>query len=506
MPSVDQLKQRLAQTLKAKDLEAALGALSQLAKEEPQDPTWPRRAAHLYRVRADPMGELAALRRALELQVDRGQVLDAITSCKAILELVPDDERTLETLDLLYLDGSSISGSAPTARSGASAPASAAVAPAASHASAPRRAPIDSGEPAHDAPLDSLRLTNVVPGSRAVQLGDARPGRINEIPIDGAGASDDSSIVDLKLEAWSADRSPDDLAAAQSVCLPASGRAVPGAPVERGATLRAELANIPLFGDLDPASLHTLIRKVRVVSLEAGQVLFRQGDPANSLYVVVDGAVVPIAEGPRRRKLAVLERGEFFGEIGLMTKQPRNATIEALVDSKLLAIDRRVLWTLIEQQPSVAQGVLRFLRVRLIDRQIRTNLFFSAFAHAQRAEVARQFRFLEVDEGSTVIEAGRPPEGLFVVLSGSLSVVERREAGDKELASLELGDMFGGLSLLDGRLAPADVVATDKCWLVVLGEGRFRRILDANPRLDRIVRRFSVEQGGASRRESVAAL
>ena len=128
---------------------------------------------------------------------------------------------------------------------------------------------------------------------------------------------------------------------------------------------------MPLFGELDPSSLHTLIRKVRVVILEAGQVLFRQGDAANTLYVVVDGAVVPIAEGSRRRKLAVLERGEFFGEIGLMAKQPRNATIEALVPTKLLAIDRRVVRELIRNEPSVAKTILRFLRSRLIDRILR---------------------------------------------------------------------------------------------------------------------------------------
>jgi CRP-like cAMP-binding protein len=501
MPSVHHLKQRLAQTLRAKDLDAALGALSQLARAEPDDPKWPRRAAYLYRVQADPMGELAALRRALELQVDRGQVLEAIASCKAILELAPEDEQTLETLDLLYLDGSASVSGTPASAVTTSKPA-----PGLSKALPPREALVDSWSDPSDAPLDSLRLTEVVPGSRSFQLGDARPGRISEIPIDFEGSSGDSSIVDLRLEEWSPDRDPDDLAAAQSVCLPAPDRAVGAETAARGATLRAELANIPLFGDLDPASLHTLIRQVRVVSLEAGQVLFRQGDPANSLYVVVDGAVVPIAEGPRRRKLAVLERGEFFGEIGLMTKQPRNATIEALVDSKLLAIDRRVLWKLIEQQPSVAQGVLRFLRSRLIDRQIRTNLFFSAFAHAQREAVARQFRFLEVDEGGTVVESGRPPEGLFVVLSGSLSVVERCESGDKELAALELGDVFGGLSLIDGRAAPADVVATDKCWLVVLGEGRFRRILEANPRLDRVLRRLALEKGKTSHRRPIVAL
>lgn len=509
MPSVDRLKQRLALTLKAKKLDAALNALKLLAREEPDDPKWPRRAARLFRATANRKGELSALRRALELQVDQGLVLDAIASCKAILEIAPDDPRTLETMDLLYLDGPASSaalGAMPAARdSSAEPPAGTSSGPLSPSMFAP-----DSNE-LTDLPLDAMRLSEVVPGARSVQIGDGTPGGVNEIPIDGAesSAGEQGEVIDLRLDAWSSSQDLGDIAAAQAACLP---RPIPSPPgpssksAERGATLRSELANVPLFNDLDPASLHTLIRKVRVVTLEAGQVLFREGDPANSLYVVVDGAVVPIAEGTRRRKLAVLERGQFFGEIGLMAKQPRNATIEALVDTKLLAIDRRVLWELIEQQPSVAQVILRFLRARLIDRQMRTNLFFSAFVHAEREAVARQFRFLEVDQGATVIEAGRPPEGLFVVLSGSLAVVDRRPIGDKEVDVLRPGDVFGGLSLMDGRSAPADVVANGKCWLVVLGEGRFRRILGANPRLDRILRRIALEKGRDSSGGSVIAL
>jgi len=306
--------------------------------------------------------------------------------------------------------------------------------------------------------------------------------------------------LDLHLDRWSSSADLMDVAAAQAACLPVidpaeSSRKGAASSRSRGASLRNELANIPLFGDLDPASLHTLIRRVRVVMLEAGQVLFREGDPANSLYVVVDGAVVPIAEGERRRKLAVLERGEFFGEIGLMTKQPRNATIEAIVETKLLAIDRRLVWELIESQPTVAQGILRFLRARLIDRQIRTNLFFSAFAYAKRQAVARQFRFIEVDADTRLIERGGAPDGLFVVLSGSLAVLgEAGAAGPdeaKELATLGLGDVFGGLSLIEGKPSAVDVTTRTKCWLVVLGEGRFRRILAANPRLDRVLRRIA---------------
>jgi len=468
MPSVERLKQRLTRSLKAKRIEAALETLSALEAKEPKEPVWPRRAARLLRVSEGPVAELAALRRALEIQVDRGRVLDAIATCKSILDIDPDHRPTLECLDLLYTSGAPTEGD-------------------------------EASEPECDAPLESLQLTDIVPGARSVQLADAGPGSVNEIPVDdprplssSSSATDD--VVDLRLEQFASAAGGDlkDLAAAQAMSLPTareSNRGRGSRESGRRGTLREELADIPLFGDLDPTSLHTLIRKVRVVPLEAGQELFRQGDPANSLYVVVDGAVIPIAEGERRRKLAVLERGEFFGEIGLLTKQPRNATIEALVDSKLLAIDRKLLWELIQRQPSVAKGLLRFLRSRLIDRQIRTNLFFAAFAHAERDTVARQFRILEVSEGTRIVEQGEPPDGLFVVLSGSLELMDRKKG--KAIGGLELGDVFGGLSLIEGQAASADVVARSKCWLVVLGEGRFRRILDANPRLARVVRRLA---------------
>jgi hypothetical protein len=71
MPSVEDLKQRLARLLQTRQVDAALGVLSALARKEPDEPSWPRRAARLLRATRNPQGELVALRRALELQVDR---------------------------------------------------------------------------------------------------------------------------------------------------------------------------------------------------------------------------------------------------------------------------------------------------------------------------------------------------------------------------------------------------------------------------------------------------
>ncbi len=500
MSSVTQLKTRLAQTIKAKKLDAALVALTSLAREEPHVAMWPRRAAKLLRLRQDPEGELAALRRALELEVDQGLVLDAIASCKAILELVPEDDAILDTLDLLYVSGSGCDGVSPVSSANA-------------ETSSALEAQDENGQ-TMNAALDSLLLTDVVPEAHSVQFADAEPGQINEIPVDsiwpGRAAGDAPAlddVLDLKLEEVTSNASAADLAAAQAVSLPlgtaekkASRPTRPQpmtmAPSEqRGATLRRELATIPLFGDLDPASLYDLIRKVRVVSLSAGEMLFRQGDEANSMYVIVSGAVVPIAEGERRRKLAVLECGAFFGEIGLLTKQPRNATIEALVETKLLAIDRRLVWGLIKKEPSVAKSLLRFLRSRMIDRQIRTNLFFSAFAHAERESVARQFRILEVRDGTRIVEQGKPSKGLFVVLAGSLKTTQQDCGVTKDAGELGLGDVFGGLSLLEGAGSDVSVMAQGKCWLVVLGEASFRRIVDANPCLVRILERLSNQAG-----------
>jgi CRP-like cAMP-binding protein len=353
--------------------------------------------------------------------------------------------------------------------------------------------------PAAVAP-ENISLAEIVPAARPVDWAGSEPGQINEIPLDGFDSLEPSSAdsaLDLRLgkSACSSTGPDDDVAAAQAVSLPRNNgvdRSARQSRREPSGSLRSELANLPLFEALQPATLHELMGRVRVVVLAQGQILFRQGDPANALYLVVEGAVVPIAEGAEgegRRKLAVIERGDFVGEIGLMTKQPRNATVAALVETKLVALDRSVLVPLMRREPSVAQGILRFLRARMLDRQIRSNLFFAAFAHAERGAVARQFRLLEVKDGTRVALQGQPPEGLFVVLAGSLAKLDRTHA--RELGRLELGDVFGGDWLLEGKPSPWDVVACGRAWLIVLGERRFRRIVDANPRLVRVLDRLA---------------
>jgi CRP-like cAMP-binding protein len=311
---------------------------------------------------------------------------------------------------------------------------------------APRPGPVP---PRGNAPLDEILLTEVIEDARPALVADEEREGVSEIPLGGR---------------------------------------------ERGAPGDARgqaLARAQLFSSLGHDALRELVDGARLVEIAPGEAVFRQGDPADSLYVVAQGAVVPIAEGDPRRRLAVLEEGAFFGEIALVTDEPRNATVEALVETRLLAIDRPLMWRLVRRERTVFAELLRVVRERLIDRLVQTSPLFAALARGERADLADHFRFLEVREGTEVISEGAPSGGLYVVLAGSLDVVRDHEGAPKQLATLGSGEFFGEMSLLSGAPAVASVVAARKCWLLALGEHLFHAWTERSPGLEGVVARVA---------------
>lgn len=301
--------------------------------------------------------------------------------------------------------------------------------------------------------------------SDAVALGPGRP--LDEIVLEDVIAETPS--VDLD----------DDLTLQPVVEIELDWKATHGAEARR---LAADmLPQTPLFSSLDSESLRALVDGVRLVELPAEHELFHQGDPGDALYVIAEGAVVPIAEGEVRKKLAVLEEGDFFGEISLVTERPRSATIEALVDTKLLAIDRSLVSRLVDRHPAVLQVLLRYLRDRLIDRLLRTSPFFMALPADERGSVADRFRFVEVGDGAILVRQGQPSSGLYALVSGRVSVIHFDGVGDKQLATLEPGDVFGEMSMLSGEEAMASCVSVGKCWALTLSRNDFRALADRSP-------------------------
>ena len=127
-----------------------------------------------------------------------------------------------------------------------------------------------------------------------------------------------------------------------------------------------ELRQIPLFGDLPEEDLEQLYRMAETVSIPAGQFVLREGDPGDSLYVVLDGELeVTKHQGSQEIQLALYEPGQFFGEMALLERAPRSASVRTLRESSLLVIGQAAFQTLLSCSSSAPLKVLYTVTSRL---------------------------------------------------------------------------------------------------------------------------------------------
>lgn len=94
---------------------------------------------------------------------------------------------------------------------------------------------------------------------------------------------------------------------------------------------------VPIFAALPPSMLEALARSAVRVELEAGETVFRQGEPGDDFFVVVDGEVEFSIDGG---VVGTGSRGDHFGEIALLRDEPRSATVTVLEDAYLFALAR----------------------------------------------------------------------------------------------------------------------------------------------------------------------
>jgi small-conductance mechanosensitive channel len=132
-----------------------------------------------------------------------------------------------------------------------------------------------------------------------------------------------------------------------------------------------ELRKVDFLRELDDSSLRLLLSSVQVHEFGAGEVLMRQGEPGETMYIIRHGHVEVIAHGEEGsdRHLATMGRSEIIGEAALLTGEARNATIRALDDVEVIEMNREGLTLLFKQSPNTAQAISDIVSARLTTRQ-----------------------------------------------------------------------------------------------------------------------------------------
>jgi CRP-like cAMP-binding protein/small-conductance mechanosensitive channel len=143
---------------------------------------------------------------------------------------------------------------------------------------------------------------------------------------------------------------------------------------QREVSLRIKmLRRVELFSQMNDAELRALADRLRFSPFAKGNIITRQGDEnSHWLYVIINGEAdvyVELSNG-KRRALHTLGRGDFFGEMGLLTGAPRAASVVAKSDVECYRIDKDVVEEILHARPSIADEISHILVARRAELEI----------------------------------------------------------------------------------------------------------------------------------------
>jgi CRP-like cAMP-binding protein len=148
-----------------------------------------------------------------------------------------------------------------------------------------------------------------------------------------------------------------------------------GSVKDRTEALRA----IPLFAMLDETVVEEIAGLLIERKFPKNAVIFEDGSLGDYMYLIREGQVkvTKMSDDGREKILEILGTGDFFGEMALLDREPRSASIKTTRPCTLLALSRQDFLGLLRQNPEISMGIIRVLvrRLRETDEQIRGLLF-----------------------------------------------------------------------------------------------------------------------------------
>jgi cAMP-dependent protein kinase regulator len=273
---------------------------------------------------------------------------------------------------------------------------------------------------------------------------------------------------------------------------PAPENAVPVAlaraeAATEGFTLFPEaLHPIPLLSTMSEAAFRRVLGTLLLRRLPVGAHVIKEGEPGNSFFFVAGGELNVFATDGlgRQTQLAKLGENAVFGEMALLSAQPRTATVGCVTEVDLLEVGRQSLAALADELPLVAEALHGFTRERLLGNLMATSPLFKPFTRMQQRDLLRRFTSHDVAPGTVVINEGEEGRGLFVVLSGELDVARRTADGSNvPLAGLKTGDVFGEMSLVRNARTNATVIATRNATVLFLARDVVAKMVAGVPEI-----------------------
>lgn len=241
---------------------------------------------------------------------------------------------------------------------------------------------------------------------------------------------------------------------------------------------------LPLFSSLEKEGLRALIGCFEMITVSAGKAVIAEGEEGAEAYIVARGELEVRRTTDTRSTvtLARLTNGALFGEMALLSRAPRSASVVACRPSILLVARRDALESVAERRPDVGIELAAHCRRRMVANLVRTSKVLLAVPANERPALVERFETKVFEKGDKLIEEGKTTSGLHLIASGEVVVLGREEGEEPfVLATLGVGETVGEVALVLRRNANADVVAVHPTVTLYLPREEFIDLVRSHP-------------------------
>ncbi len=254
----------------------------------------------------------------------------------------------------------------------------------------------------------------------------------------------------------------------------------------------AELLQLDSMQQLPLAELQLLAKHAILRAFEPYMLVTAEQSVARSIFLLVSGNAeqsMRDAEGADVT-LALLGRGDVFGEGGLFGLRYRRTTVRTTTRSYLLQLRYSDLQAHVEQLPEFFNALRVQFRERLLQTTLARVPLLATLNPLERLSLTHQLDDQRVERGSVIMEVGGMSEGLYVIAEGQATV----EHNGRVVAVLQPGDLFGEMSLLDNAPHDAEIIALTPVHLLMLPRSSFDYVLAQRPDLLGRLERLALER------------
>jgi CRP-like cAMP-binding protein/thioredoxin reductase/Fe-S-cluster-containing dehydrogenase component len=244
--------------------------------------------------------------------------------------------------------------------------------------------------------------------------------------------------------------------------------------------IKAILPRAPILTGGSEEQIRELLLSSRFHRLQAGEIIFRQYDYSESLYVILDGSVkvLVLSDDGLERQVALKNPGESFGEMSMISGQRRSATAIASTEALLWEIDRKAMLKFVHMTPTAKDKIDKSFLIYAFQ-----SYLFPGLSQSVLSPLADRAKVLGIDKGATIIKEGDAGDAFYFLRSGMVKVGKMRQEREVVLAYLAAGQYFGEMALLRAEPRMASVTAIDSVEVIQLRKEDFVDFLYEHPQL-----------------------